>query len=50
MTCIEKDIAYELVPLAYGTFKGTFFALLLAVPMSICAALFTSQFLHPSLR
>ena len=46
----EFEPKFSLTPLAYGTFKGTFYALLLAVPMSICAAIFTSQFLHPSLR
>lgn len=46
----EFEPKFSLAPLAYGTLKGTFYALLLAVPMSICAAIFTSQFLHPSLR
>lgn len=40
----------SLTPLAYGTLKGTFYALLLAVPISLCAAIYTSQFMHPSLR
>jgi phosphate transport system permease protein len=46
----EFEPKLSLMPLAYGTLKGTFYALLLAVPISICAAIFTSQFLHPSLR
>ena len=41
---------FSLTPLTYGTLKGTFYALLLAVPLSICAAIYTSQFMHPSLR
>ena len=41
---------FSLSPLAYGTLKGTFYALLLAIPLSLCAALYTSQFMHPSLR
>jgi len=41
---------FSLTPLAYGTLKGTFYALLLAVPLSIFAAIYTSQFMHPSLR
>lgn len=41
---------FSLTPLAYGTLKGTFYALLLAVPISLCAAIYTSQFMHPSLR
>jgi phosphate transport system permease protein len=46
----EFEPKFSLTPLAYGTLKGTFYALLLAVPLSLCAALYTSQFLHPSLR
>jgi phosphate transport system permease protein len=41
---------FSLTPLAYGTLKGTCYALLLAVPISICAAIYTSQFMHPRLR
>ncbi len=41
---------FSLTPLTYGTMKGTFYALLLAVPLSICAALYTSQFMHPRIR
>ncbi len=41
---------FSLTPLVYGTLKGTFYALLLAIPISICAAVYTSQFMHPSLR
>jgi phosphate transport system permease protein len=40
----------SLTPLVYGTLKGTFYALLLAIPLSICAAIYTAQFMHPSLR
>ncbi len=41
---------FSLMPLAYGTLKGTFYALLFAIPLSLCAALYTSQFMHPRLR
>lgn len=40
----------SLVPLIYGTFKGTFYALLFAVPLAILGALYTSQFMRPDLR
>ncbi|MFQ5709868.1 MAG: ABC transporter permease subunit, partial [bacterium] len=40
----------SLVPLIFGSFKGTFYALLIAIPLAILAALYTSQFMHPSLR
>ncbi len=40
----------SLVPLIFGTIKGTFYAMLIAVPIGIFAALYTSQFLHNSLK
>lgn len=40
----------SLVPLIFGTIKGTVYALIIAVPVSILAALYTSQFLHNSLK
>ncbi|HET9963676.1 MAG TPA: ABC transporter permease subunit [Nitrospiraceae bacterium] len=39
-----------LMPLAFGTLKGTVYALLLAIPIAIFAAIFTSQFMHPNYR
>jgi len=41
---------FGLVPLIFGTIKGTVYALVFAVPISIFAALYTSQFLHNSLK
>jgi phosphate transport system permease protein len=40
----------SLVPLMVGTLKGTFYSLLLAVPLGVLAALYTAHFMHPSLR
>jgi phosphate transport system permease protein len=40
----------SLVPLIIGTFKGTLFALIIAVPLAILGALYTAQFMHPLLR
>lgn len=40
----------SLVPLIFGTIKGTIYALIIAVPISILAALYTSQFLHNSFK
>jgi phosphate transport system permease protein len=40
----------SLAPLVYGTLKGTFYALLVAVPLSLLAALYVSEFMHPSLK
>ncbi len=41
---------FSLVPLVFGTMKGTLYAMLFAVPLSVLAALYTSQFSDPSLR
>src|SRR5512145_1903215 len=41
---------FSLVPLVFGTIKGTLYAMLFAVPLAIMAALYTSQFAHPSIR
>ncbi|HET9370590.1 MAG TPA: ABC transporter permease subunit [Vicinamibacterales bacterium] len=40
----------SLVPLVFGTIKGTVYALLFAVPLAIFGALYTSQFVHPRIR
>jgi phosphate transport system permease protein len=46
----EFEPKYGLMPLAFGTIKGTMYALFLAVPLAILSAAFTSQFMHPVLR
>jgi phosphate transport system permease protein len=40
----------SLTPLLYGTLKGTFYALLIAVPLSLLAALYVSEFMHPRVK
>jgi phosphate transport system permease protein len=40
----------SVVPLIFGSIKGTIYALILAVPLAIFAALYTSQFMHSTLR
>jgi phosphate transport system permease protein len=40
----------SLAPLIYGTLKGTFYAMLLAVPLALFGAIYTSQFARPRLR
>ncbi len=46
----DFEAKLSLVPLVVGTLKGTFYALLIAVPISLLGALYASQFLHPRLR
>ena len=41
---------FSLVPLVFGTIKGTLYALLFAVPIAVMGALYTSQFMHPTLK
>jgi phosphate transport system permease protein len=41
---------YSLVPLIFGTLKATFYAMLFAVPISLMAAIYTSEFLHRRVR
>jgi phosphate transport system permease protein len=40
----------SMMPLVFGTLKGTFYAMIFAVPLALLAAMYTSQFLHPNLR
>jgi phosphate transport system permease protein len=41
---------FSLVPLMFGTFKATLYSLLFAVPIALLAAVYTSEFVHPSVR
>jgi phosphate transport system permease protein len=41
---------FSLIPLIFGTIKGTFYSLLFAVPLALGAAVYTSEFTHPSVR
>jgi phosphate transport system permease protein len=41
---------FSLTPLIFGTLKGTFYALLVAVPVALLSAVYTSQFMHPTLK
>jgi phosphate transport system permease protein len=41
---------FGLMPLIYGTLKGTFYALIMAVPLALLSALYVSQFMHPSIK
>ncbi|HYH47006.1 MAG TPA: ABC transporter permease subunit, partial [Thermoanaerobaculia bacterium] len=40
----------SLTPLLVGTLKGTFYSLLLAIPLGILGAMYTSQFMHPTYK
>jgi len=40
----------SLIPLMAGTLKGTFYSLLLAIPLGVFGAMYTSQFMHPAYK
>lgn len=44
------EAKYSLVPLVFGTLKATFYAMLFAVPISLMAAIYTSEFVHRGVR
>jgi phosphate transport system permease protein len=39
-----------MTPLLVGTLKGTFYSLLLAIPLGVLGAMYTSQFMHARLK
>ena len=41
---------FGLMPLIFGTLKGTLYAMMLAVPLAVMGAVYTSMFMHPNLR
>ncbi len=46
----DFEVKLSLVPLVFGTIKATFYALIFAVPLAVLGALYTSQFMHPTIR
>ena len=41
---------YSLMPLAFGTLKAAFYAMLMATPLAICGAIYTAYFMAPAMR
>ena len=37
-------------PLAFGTLKAAFYAMLMATPLAICGAIYTAYFMAPAMR
>jgi phosphate transport system permease protein len=46
----DFEAKFGLLPLMFGTLKGTLYAMLVAVPLAILGAIYTSMFMHPNLR
>jgi len=41
---------FSLMPLTFGTIKAAFYAMMIAIPLAILAAIFTAYFMSPKLR
>src|SRR5262249_16838087 len=46
----DFEAKFSLPPLIFGTLKGAFYALLVAVPVALLAALYVSEFMHPAVK
>ena len=46
----EFEPKLSLAPLIFGTFKGTLYAMLFALPLAVLAALYTAEFASPGVR
>ena len=46
----EFEPKLSLVPLIFGTFKGTLYAMLFALPLAVLAAIYTAEFASPGVR
>ncbi|MCU0710586.1 MAG: ABC transporter permease subunit [Pirellula sp.] len=47
---IQGEIKLSIVPLVFGTIKATFYTLLIAIPLGLISAIFSSEYLHPTSR
>lgn len=47
---IDFEGKLSLMPLTFGTFKAAFYAMVLAAPLAIFGAMYTSMFMAPALR
>ncbi|MEE4244585.1 MAG: ABC transporter permease subunit [Kangiellaceae bacterium] len=46
----QVEAKFSLVPLSFGTLKAAFYAMLFAMPLAICGAIYTAYFMAPSMR
>ncbi|MBA3845124.1 MAG: ABC transporter permease subunit [Planctomycetes bacterium] len=46
----DSEPKLSLVPIIFGTLKGTFYALLFAVPIALLGAIYTAEFMAPRLK
>lgn len=41
---------YSFAPLAFGTLKAAFYAMIIAAPLAVCGAIYTAYFMAPAMR
>lgn len=46
----EFEPKFSLTPLAFGTLKAAFYAMLLSIPLAVCGAMYTAYFMAPTVR
>ncbi len=46
----DFEAKFSLMPLSFGTLKAAFYAMLFAMPLAICGAIFTAYFMASSMR
>ena len=46
----DFEAKYSFTPLAFGTLKAAFYAMLLAAPLALCGAVYTAYFMSPGIR
>lgn len=46
----EFEPKFNVMPLAFGTLKAAFYAMMFALPIGICGAIFTAYFMAPEMR
>lgn len=46
----DFESKFSLVPITFGTIKAAFYAMLIAIPISIMGAIFTAHFMAPRMR
>jgi phosphate transport system permease protein len=46
----DFEAKFSLTPLVFGTMKGTFYALIFAIPLALLAAIYVSEFMHPTIK
>ncbi len=46
----DFEAKYSFTPLAFGTLKAAFYAMLIATPLALCGAIYTAYFMAPAVR